>query len=124
MNNVAGTESDLSEIEAVVQQYIHGAISGRGDDMKSAFHPDATIFGYVGPDLFAGPIQLMFDWHDENGPASGLHSTIANIELAGTVATVRLELDDWTGHQFTDLFTLLKHDGQWCITNKVFHLHG
>jgi hypothetical protein len=124
MNNVADTEPDLSEIKAVVQQYIDGAISGRGDDMKSAFHPDATIFGYVGPDLFAGPIRLMFDWNDENGPASGLQSTIANIELAGTVATVRLELDDWTGHQFTDLFTLLKYDGQWCITNKVFHLHG
>jgi hypothetical protein len=36
------------------------------------------------------------------------------------VATVRLELDDWTGHQFT----LLKVDGQWKIMNKVFHLHA
>ena len=124
MNDVAGTESDLNEIKAVVNRYIEGAKSGRGDDMKPAFHRDATIFGYVGPDLFAGPMQLMFDWNDENGPASGLQATIASIELAGTVATVRLELDDWTGHQFTDLFTLLKHDGQWCITNKVFHLHA
>ena len=124
MDNVIDRESDLNEIKTVVQQYIDGAKSGCGNDMKPAFHPDAAIFGYVGPDLFAGPIQLMFDWNDENGPASGLQATIANIELAGTVATVRLELDNWTGHQFTDLFTLLKHDGQWCITNKVFHLHG
>ena len=25
--------------------------------MKPAFHTDATIFGYVGADLFAGPIK-------------------------------------------------------------------
>jgi hypothetical protein len=29
--------------------------------MKPAFHEDATIFGYMGGDLFAGPIQELFD---------------------------------------------------------------
>lgn len=43
--------------------------------------------------------------------------------LRGTVATVRLEMDNWTGHRFTDFFTLLKVDGEWKIMNKVFHLH-
>jgi hypothetical protein len=92
--------------------------------MKPAFSPDATIFGYVGPDLFAGPIQHLFDWNDQNGPATELQSWIASIDLIGTIATVRLELDNWTGHRFTDLFTLLKVDGEWKIMNKVFHLHG
>ncbi len=36
--------------------------------MKPAFHKDATIFGYAGPDLFAGPIQELFAWNDKNGP--------------------------------------------------------
>ena len=91
--------------------------------MKPAFHRDATIFGYVGAELFAGPIQKLFDWNDETGPATELQTRIASIDLADTVATVRLELDNWTGHRFTDLFTLLKVDGTWKITNKVFHLH-
>ena len=43
--------------------------------------------------------------------------------VVGTVATVRLELNNWTGSRFTDLFTLLKVDGEWKIMNKVFHLH-
>ncbi len=65
----------------------------------SAFHPDATIFGYVGSDLFAGPIQQLFDWNDQNGPAAELQSRITSIDLVGTIATVRLELDNWTaGH--------------------------
>ncbi len=73
--------------------------------------------------LFAGPIEQLFAWNDENGPATELQARIAGIDVNGTVATVRLELDNWTGSRFTDLFTLLKVDGEWKIMNKVFHLH-
>ena len=124
MSNLATTVSEQDAIANVVQQYIDGAKSGRGDDMKPAFHTDATVFGYIGTDLFAGPIQQLFAWNDENGPATGLQARIAEIDLIDTVATVRLELDNWTGHRFTDLFTLLKIDGEWKIMNKVFHLHS
>lgn len=117
---------DLAEYDAItrtVQIYVDGGKSGRGEDMKRAFHPEATMFGYVGPDLFAGPIQGLFDWNDQNGPAAELQSRIASIDIVESVATVRLELDNWTGHRFTDFFTLLKVDGEWKIMNKVFHLH-
>ena len=123
MNYASTNTSEYDEIAKVVEQYLDGAKSGRGDDMKPAFHEDATIFGYVGDDMFAGPIQILFDWNDENGSAGGLQARIANIDVAHTVATVRLEIENWTGHRFTDLFTLLKFDGEWKITNKVFHLH-
>ena len=118
------TVSDRDAITTVVQHYIDGAKSGRGDDMKPAFHEDATVFGYVGGELFAYPIQKLFAWNDENGPATELQARIAAIDVIGTVATVRLELDNWTGDRFTDLFTLLKVDGEWKIMNKVFHLHA
>ena len=124
MTNEATKLSEYDAIVNVVQHYIDGAKSGRGDDMKPAFHEDATIFGYAGADLFAGPIRELFAWNDNNGPATGLHARIANIDLHGTVAAVRLELDKWTGHRYTDLFTLLKVDGEWKIMNKVFHLHA
>ena len=123
MKQFAINVSDNESITQVLQRYIDGAKSGKGDDMKPAFHEDATVFGYVGDDLFAGPIQHLFDWNDENGPAADLQARIASIDLVDTVATIRLELDNWTGHRFTDLFTLLKVDGEWKIMNKVFHLH-
>jgi hypothetical protein len=119
--------SSLSEREAIVrtvQRYIDGGKSGRGDDMKPAFHKDATIFGYIGNELFGGPIKLLFDWNDQNGPATELKAEIASIDIIETIANVRLELDNWTGHRFTDLFTLLKVDGEWKIMNKVFYLHA
>ncbi|MFB3144151.1 MAG: nuclear transport factor 2 family protein [Candidatus Methylomirabilales bacterium] len=123
MSNAPTNVSEYDAIAKTVQHYIDGAKSGRGTDMKPAFHKDATIFGYAGTDLFAGPIQQLFDWNDQNGPAPGLQARIASIDIIDTIATVRLELDDWTAHRYTDLFTMLKVDGEWKIMNKVFHLH-
>lgn len=122
-SNAATNLSEYDAIAKTVQHYIDGARSGRGADMKPAFHQDATIFGYVGADLFAGPIHQLFEWNDQNGPANGLEARIAGIDIVDTIATVRLELDNWTGHRFTDLLALLKVDGEWKIMNKVFHLH-
>ncbi len=88
--------SEYDVIAKVVQYYIDGAKSGKGEDMKPVFHEDATVFGYVGADLFAGPIQKLFAWNDDNGAATELRVRIASIDVVGTVATVRLELDNWT----------------------------
>ncbi len=115
---------DNDEIASVLEHYVNGARTGRGDDMRPAFHGDATIFGYIGADLFGGPIERLFEWNDANGAASGLAARIVSIDLAGTTATARIEIENWTGNRFTDLFTLLKVNGQWKIMNKVFHLHA
>ena len=116
----------VQEYDAIcktIQHYIDGARSGKSSEMKQAFHADATIFGYVGSDLFAGPIQGLYDWHDKNGAAKDVEIRIAAVDVQSTIATARLEIDNWTGHRFTDMFTLLKVDGQWKIMCKVFHLH-
>ena len=42
------------------------------------------------------------------------------IDVEGSAASVRIELDNWTGHRFTDFFTLVKIDGQWQIMSKIF----
>jgi hypothetical protein len=123
MNNAPAPATDEVAITRTIQTYVDGGIAGSGDAMKPAFHEGATIYGYIGDDLFGGPIQQLFDWNDGNGPAKDLKSNIANIDIQGSIATVRLELDNWTGHKFTDMFTLLKTDGEWKIISKVFFLH-
>jgi hypothetical protein len=116
--------NDQESIARTLEHYIEGGRAGSSQRMKPAFHDSATIHGYLGADLIAGPIQGLYDWVDANPGASELQSYIASIDLGGTVATVRLELDNWGGHKFTDMFTLLKTDGEWKIVSKVFHLHG
>ena len=114
-------ERDL--ITKTIQHYVDGGKTGRTDEMRCAFHPGATIYGYLGPELFGGPIQLLFDWNDQNGAATGVEGQIISIDVMESIATVRLELKNWSGHRFTDMFTLLKLDGEWKITSKVFYLH-
>ncbi len=115
--------SDRDAIERVIETYINGGISGKSSDMKPAFHENATIHGYLGPDLIAGPIQVLYDWIDSNEPASELKGEVAAIDVCETIATVRAECYNWAGHRFTDMFTLLKTDGEWTIVSKVFYLH-
>ena len=121
------TTSDLDDYKAItillISNYLKGAISGKGSEMRPTFHNDATWYGYVGQDLIAGPIQTLYDWHDGNGAATDLVYNISKIDIQGTVANVKIELDNWKGSRFTDFLNLLKVDGNWLVMNKVFYLH-
>ena len=123
MSKTTPYDREYAKINQLIERYIDSARFGQGDTMKSVFHPDATIFGYAGAAMFAGLIQQFFTWNRENGPAAGLEAQVASIDLVDRVATVRLELENWTGLSFTDFFTLFKTDDVWQITNKVFHLY-
>ena len=48
MSTLTTNVSERDAISQVVQQYLDGAKSGSGEQMKPAFHEDATIFGYIG----------------------------------------------------------------------------
>ena len=116
-------QKDIEAISSVIRIYAEGGRKGDAAIMKGAFREDATIHGHIGGGLLAGPIHLLFDWVAGNPPAPDLEARIANIDLADTVATARVELTGWLGHRFTDQFTLLKEKGAWTITSKVFHTH-
>ena len=118
------TDTQRDQIMQVIEQYLAGGRSGNADAMRPAFHEDATIHGYIDGELFGGSIQLLFDWVDGNEGAADIELTDSAVDVANTIATVRLELDNWGGHRFTDQFTLLKVDGQWKIISKVFHTHA
>lgn len=123
MTQATALAGDREAIAHTLETYIGGGISGNSSDLRPAFHATATIHGYLGPDLIAGPIQGLYDWIDGNGPASELTFEIANIDVFETVATGRVECHNWSGHRFTDMFTLLKTDGKWKIVSKIFYLH-
>ena len=119
----ADNQKDIEAISSVIQTYAEGGRKGDAVIMKRAFRETATIHGHMGGGLLAGPIQILFDWVAENPPAPDLEANIVNIDLADTIATARVEITDWLGHRFTDQFTLLKENGEWTITSKVFHTH-
>ena len=120
----SGNQKDIEDISSIIiQNYVEGGRKGDSAIMRPAFHKNATIHGHVNGDMLAGPIQLLFNWVDENPPALNLNANIVNIDLANTIATARVELTDWLGSRYTDQFTLLKENDTWTITSKVFHLY-
>jgi Putative lumazine-binding len=83
--------TNLDEYDAIaktVQYYTDGAKSGRGADMQPAFHQDATIFGYADGEIFAGPIQKLFESVDQDTPATGLQARMVSIDIINTIAAV------------------------------------
>jgi hypothetical protein len=119
----ADNQRDIEAIASVIQVYTEGGRRGDAAIMQRAFRKNATIHGYIGGGLLAGPIQMLFDWVTENPPAPNLDPRIAQIDIAETIATARVEITDWLGFRFTDQFTLLKENGEWIITSKVFHTY-
>lgn len=128
------TQTDfLVEYDAIVntlQHYIDGARAGNSDLMRPGFHNDAKLVGYVGGNLLFTPVQVLFDWIDENGPAPEIEPNFASIEVLETIAVVRLEIKQWSGKNagsgvhMSDLFNLIKMEDGWTIVQKMFHWHS
>jgi len=122
----------LAEHDAITRTmhcYVAGARAGDSDLMRPAFHPSATISGYCQGVEYSGSVEHVFQWVDENGPAPHISPRFARIEIIETVAVVHLEVQHWSGKlaganaRASDVFTLLKCDGEWKITHKLFHWH-
>jgi hypothetical protein len=121
----------LSDYEAVIgamQSYIDGVLAGRSELMRPNFHPAASFFGFYDGSMLAGPAQALFDWVDQNGPATGTKTQFGQIDVRETIALVRLEMEGVSGKlslggnaRLSDFFTLLKTEDRWLITHKTFH---
>ena len=126
-NNTYLTEHDA--ITRTVHCYIAGARAGDGELMRPAFHPSATISGYCQGVEYSGSVEHVFDWINQNGPAAEISPRFARIEIIESIAVVHLEVQRWSGKlagaqaRASDVFTLLKCNGEWKITHKLFHWH-
>jgi hypothetical protein len=122
----------LAEHDAItrtIDSYIAGGRAGDSSIMRPAFHPAATMAGYCQGIEYSGSIQHLFDWIATNGPAPHIKPRFARIEIFETIAIVHLEVQGWSGvlagldSTISEVFTLLKRDGDWKITQKIFHWH-
>lgn len=115
----AGEDGERAAIAATVDQYIEGGRKGSGEIMRQAFHQGANIYSAAG----GGPIQLLFDLVDGKPPAGEIAYSVTNVDVAENIATARVEIDNWAGTKYTDMFTLLKTDDGWKIVSKVSYKH-
>src|SRR3546814_16279129 len=86
MHTMSSSAVNINEYDAitkVLQHYIDGARTGKGNAMKPAFHDDATIIGYVVHDRFAGPIPNTYECQDENSQHTIKDTTNNQLEFIG-----------------------------------------
>jgi len=131
--SIATSSSRISEFDAIVNvmnSYTEGVRTGSSALIKPAFHEGCTFYGHYDGTLLAGPIQMLFDWVDANGPASDIRFRVTNVDVHDTIASVSMEVENMTGKlagasgaTLSDLFQLIKVDGNWLISQKSFHWH-
>lgn len=119
---------ELQSIRKVIDLYIDGVQNGKLESLREAFHPQSSMFGYKGQDLFITPIAGLYDYIGSTTPPAlageaGKQYTcvITSISVTGHAATVEMVMDSYHEHDFVDYFQLLKVDGRWWIVSKLFH---
>lgn len=119
---------ELTAIRQVIDLYIDGVQNGKIESLRQAFHPQSSMFGYKGNDLFVTPIQGLYDYIASTMPPAKAGDvgkqytcTITSIAVAGNAAAVAMAMDGYHEHDFMDYFQLLKVDGRWWIVSKLFH---
>lgn len=115
-------KSDLELVKETVQNYMDGGTYGDTAKMAKVFHPTAFMkFVDVKTGEFRDvPIAKYLEGGKANaGKKSDRNTKIQNIDIAGTAAQAKLELE-YPTFKFIDYFNLLKINGEWKVVSKIF----
>ncbi len=120
-NMTAQNLQDLADVRALIELYIDGS-NGDGDKMRQAFHPDAHMFGHIGPIDTYEPITDFTAFVEARPGLAGpnYRADIRTIDVAGDAGVAVLVETDYFGCDFVDYFTVARIDGRWWITNKTY----
>ena len=115
-------KSDLELVKETVQNYLDGGTYGDTIKMAKVFHPTAFM-KFV--DMKTGefrdvPIARYLDGGKAGaGKKTERNTKILNIDITGTAAQAKIELD-YPTTKLTDYFNLLKINGEWKVVSKIF----
>ncbi len=122
--------SDETAIKQLVQQaYVDGLLNlGDLEKTKAGFHPDFVLLGLRNGQLTRFPIA---DWFASAGKqkAAGQNpppTTVGKIsvDITGSAAAVKLELNRAGKLIYTDYLSLYKFDDGWKIVGKIYFSHS
>lgn len=111
----------------LVQAYFRGIYEGKPDSLREVFHDNARV-----EDMITGAFRsrsvdeyLLAVSSRQSPLAAGDVFAMApiSIEVLNDVATVTAELR-FLGNHFFNVLSLLRCDGQWLITHKLFGRAG
>jgi hypothetical protein len=118
-------EKDTAAVRAVLERYVDATFRADLEGLRSTFHPEAFMAGYLGDALIVGSPESFFA---DIGSRPAMATTgapyeadIADIHVAGRVASARVEESGFFGQTgFINYFHLLDVGGGWKIVSKTF----
>lgn len=107
--------------KAVVEAYVEGTRTRDIDLLKSIFHADAVMTGWLGPDLLLGGPEPFFGALEANEVGDDYSAEIVSLSVTDKIATAELAETNLFGMSFTNLFHIAQiGDGSWQIASKLF----
>jgi hypothetical protein len=117
--------ADKAAVQNVIDNYVDAMFHANIEALRNCFHPEAVMHGFLGDmKLFGTPEPFFEDIGSKPSMASGgvpYKGEVISLELEGGVASVTLKEEGIPGGiSFVNYFHLLKEDGIWRITSKLF----
>lgn len=118
-------EDGPGAVRAVMERYAEAVYRADVATLRSLFHPQASMSGYLGEDLLVGTPEPFFtDLGSRPSMAESKHpyeGKISNVEVMGRAATATLVEHGFFGSfDFANYYHLLLIDGEWKIVSKAF----
>lgn len=109
-------------IRRALDHYLQGHATGDGDHFRAVFHPQSNLYSVRDGALVVRTSEAYAAGAPGRPPADEAERRrrIVSIDVAGTAAMARIELD-YPTVRFIDYMSLLKIDGEWKIIAKIFH---
>jgi hypothetical protein len=113
---------DEALVRAALQHYLNGQSTGDPEEFRKAFHPDARMTFVRDGKIVITPISEYIARATGNAAPDEAKRArrITSVEITGTVAMGRIELD-YPSALLIDYMTLLKENGRWVIIAKSFN---
>ena len=115
---------ELESIRQVANKYVEGCHTGDIALLRSAFHPQAMMYGVSGENLVVAPIEGLYAYLEANEPPAKTGEPhecfISDIRYEGGAALVEIVQESCFGNDYTNYFQLLKIAGEWLIVSKSY----
>lgn len=116
---------EISQVREVLERYIDGTYRADTETLRSVFHPQARMTGYLGDTLLLGTpepfLQDMASAPSMQETGAPYHAEIRDLSVAGRVASAIVYETGFRGDGvLEDHFHLIFDQGKWSIISKNF----
>jgi hypothetical protein len=115
--------SSFDQIGQVLGAYCDGIYSGNVEQLRSAFHPSAILWGEVKGQPYYRPLDEYLNVVRNRKSPQALGEIygmqVLAMEIQGNIAFAKVRCR-MLGYNYTDLLSLLYQDNRWGVVAKVF----